>query len=81
MKPHPSIFEAALKLAGAEASESVMVGDSLSQDIEGARRVGMRGVLVRRSESIEDSDGKHDDVPVIRSLRELPALLEIVHRP
>ena len=75
MKPHPSIFEAALKLAGVEAAESVMVGDSLSQDIEGARRVGMRGVLVRRSETgsaaIEDGD-----VPVIKSLRELPDLLE-----
>jgi HAD superfamily hydrolase (TIGR01662 family) len=74
MKPHPSIFEAALKLAGVEAAESVMVGDSLSQDIEGARRVGMRGVLVRRSETssaaIEDGG-----VPVIRSLRELPDLL------
>src|SRR4030095_15094550 len=53
MKPHPSIFEAALKLGGVAASESVMAGDSLSQDIEGARRAGMRGVLVRRSESIE----------------------------
>ena len=53
MKPHPSIFEAALKLGGRHAAEAVMVGDSLSQDIEGARRVGMRGVLVRRSESIE----------------------------
>ena len=49
MKPHPSIFAAALTLAGVEASESVMVGDSLSHDIDGARRVGMRGVLVHRS--------------------------------
>ena len=73
MKPHPSIFLAALKLAGADASESVMVGDSLSQDIEGARRVGMRGVLVRRSEAI--SAAETTDVPVIRSLRELPELL------
>src|SRR5258706_5226831 len=56
MKPHPSIFEAALKLAGVDASESVMVGDSLSQDIEGARRVGMRGVLVRRSDTTSAAD-------------------------
>jgi HAD superfamily hydrolase (TIGR01662 family) len=73
MKPHPSIFEAALKLAGVDASESVMVGDSLSQDIEGARRVGMRGVLVRRSETISAAEAT--DVPVIKSLRELPELL------
>jgi len=75
MKPHPSIFEAALKLGGVAASESVMVGDSLSQDIEGARRAGMRGVLVRRSESIEGSDTTGGAVPIIRSLLELPGLL------
>jgi putative hydrolase of the HAD superfamily len=75
MKPHPSIFEAALKLGGVAASESVMVGDSLSQDIEGARRAGMRAVLVRRSESIESSDTTSGDVPIIRSLLELPGLL------
>lgn len=75
MKPHASIFEAALKLAGVEAAESVMVGDSMSQDIEGARGVGMRGVLVRRSDSIEKPAGALDGVPVIRDLRELAVLL------
>jgi putative hydrolase of the HAD superfamily len=75
MKPHPSIFEAALKLAGVDAAESMMVGDSLSQDIEGARRVGMRGVLVRRSEVIS-SVPSADDVPVIQDLRELVRLLQ-----
>jgi putative hydrolase of the HAD superfamily len=71
MKPHPSIFEAALTLAGVTAAESVMVGDSLSHDIDGARRVGMRGVLVHRS---EDPPPK-TEVPVIRSMTELPGLL------
>lgn len=75
LKPHPSIFEAALKLANVEASDAVMVGDSLSQDIEGARAVGMKGVLVRRSETISPNDDQAIDVPVIRSLRELPELL------
>ena len=73
MKPHPSIFEAALRLAGAAAADAVMVGDSLTQDIEGARRVGMRGVLVRRSDTPAGTPGS--DVPVIRSLSELPELL------
>ena len=71
MKPHPSIFEAALTLAGVTASESVMVGDSLSHDIEGARRVGMKGILVHRS----DDPPPTTDVPVIRSMAELPAIL------
>ena len=73
MKPHRSIFEAALKLAGVRADESVMVGDSVSQDIEGARGVGMRGVLVRRSEgSARVPDG---DVPVVTTLLQLPLVL------
>lgn len=72
MKPHPSIFEAALKLAGVQAAEAIMVGDSLTQDVDGARRVGMRGVLVRRSGADETLE---PDVPVIRSLAELPHLL------
>jgi putative hydrolase of the HAD superfamily len=73
MKPHPSIFEAALTIGGVTAAQSVMVGDSLSQDIEGARRVGMRGVLVRRSDSV--SPAESTEVPVIKSLTELPRLL------
>lgn len=73
LKPHPSIFEAALKLVGVSAAESVMVGDSLPHDIEGARRAGMRGILVHRSPG--DAIPAVTDVPVIRDLSELSALL------
>ena len=69
LKPHPSIFEAALKRAGVRAEESVMVGDSFSHDIEGARRVGMRGVLVHRSDAVLPPPPP--DVAVIRDLSEL----------
>jgi HAD superfamily hydrolase (TIGR01662 family) len=72
MKPHRSIFETALKGAGAEPHEAVMVGDSLLADIEGARRLGMRAILLSRSGR---ADGCPDDVPVIRTLRDLPPLL------
>jgi HAD superfamily hydrolase (TIGR01662 family) len=72
MKPHRSIFEAALKAIDARPEESVMVGDSYAHDIEGARGAGMRAVLVARSGRVDDHPA---DVPVIASLRELPALL------
>ncbi len=72
MKPHPSIFQAALGLAGASSDESVMVGDSLAHDIEGARRLGIRAVLVSRSGPRPDCP---PDIPVIHTLRELPGLL------
>ena len=76
MKPHPSIFQAALDLLGTTAAESVMVGDSPSDDIEGALRIGMRAVLLRRS-GIRPrwSEACLDHVAIIGSLRELAQLL------
>lgn len=72
MKPHPSIFEAALRQACVTAAESVMVGDSVQHDIAGARQIGMRAILVARP-------GRHVecpyDVPVISTLRDLPGLI------
>ncbi len=70
MKPHPDIFRTALARMRVAASEAVMVGDSLSHDVRGACRVGMRGVLIARRAAPAATD-----VAVIRSLRELPALL------
>jgi HAD superfamily hydrolase (TIGR01509 family) len=73
MKPHPSIFETALLRAGVSAAESVMVGDSLKADVEGALTVGMRAVLLRRSGEMPSDLPR--GVHVIQSLRELDALL------
>jgi putative hydrolase of the HAD superfamily len=71
MKPHPAIFRAALELMQVAPAEAVMVGDSLSQDVEGARRVGMHGILLARAGT---PSGVDPSVPVIRSLRELREL-------
>jgi putative hydrolase of the HAD superfamily len=73
MKPHRSIFDAALERAGVPAGASMMVGDSLKADVEGARAAGMRAVLLRRSGEIPA--GLPADLPVIRSLHELERLL------
>jgi HAD superfamily hydrolase (TIGR01509 family) len=72
MKPHPSIFRAALELMQVPASEAVMVGDSLAHDVAGARAAGMRGILLARGREPARVD---DDVAVIRSLADLPAML------
>jgi HAD superfamily hydrolase (TIGR01662 family) len=71
LKPHPSIFHAALQRAGVRADASVMVGDSVVHDVEGARAVGMRPVLLHRAEGVAPAV----DAPVIRTLAELPSLL------
>ena len=79
MKPHPSIFEAALRRLDVHPTEAVMVGDSLRQDIDGARRVGMRGVLVRRPyarhAAVDRSGAGLDGVVIIQSLTQLLPLL------
>lgn len=74
MKPHPSIFEAALRAVSVEAPHAVMVGDSVPHDIEGALRLGMRGVLVARGGAPAVCP---PHVAVIESLRELPDVLAI----
>lgn len=72
LKPHPSIFRAALDLMKVQPGDAAMVGDSVAHDIEGARQIGMRPILIARDGA--PSVAK-TDVPVIRSLHELPALL------
>ena len=71
LKPHPSIFRAALAQARVGAADAVMVGDSLTHDVRGAEGVGMRGILLARGGAAEVEPG----IAVIRSLTELPALL------
>lgn len=69
MKPHRSIFETALLQAKVGAGESLMVGDSLKHDIEGALAAGMQAVLLRRSGEVPP--GLPPNVPLITGLHEL----------
>jgi HAD superfamily hydrolase (TIGR01509 family) len=77
MKPHESIFRAAMQLVGAEPAESLMVGDSVRQDIEGALAAGMSAVFLHRDTSAHPNARRLAEcgVPTINSLTELPALL------
>jgi putative hydrolase of the HAD superfamily len=50
-KPSPEIFERALELAGVAADEAVHVGDSLAEDVAGARAAGIEAVLIKRDGS------------------------------
>jgi HAD superfamily hydrolase (TIGR01549 family) len=45
LKPHPSIFEAALECLGVAVQEAVFVGDNPEADIAGAQSIGMRAIL------------------------------------
>jgi putative hydrolase of the HAD superfamily len=61
-KPAPAIFEQALGLAGVGPDEAVHVGDSLDEDVAGARAAGIEPVLIRRD------GGVGEDVRTIRTL-------------
>jgi HAD superfamily hydrolase (TIGR01549 family) len=72
VKPHRSIFDAALAALDARPDEAAMVGDSYADDIEGARALGMRAILL-------DRDGLHEDeTDRIDTLFALPAALGLV---
>jgi HAD superfamily hydrolase (TIGR01549 family) len=62
VKPHPTIFQAALELLGVEAPDAVMVGDSLEEDVEGARALGMRAILIDREERHPDIEERLTDL-------------------
>ena len=53
-KPHPAIFEAALRTMQAHPEESLYVGDVYSVDYIGARNVGMQAVLFDEAGTYRD---------------------------
>jgi putative hydrolase of the HAD superfamily len=48
-KPDPRIFQVALEVAGCTAGETVHVGDTPEEDVDGARAAGIRALLIDRS--------------------------------
>jgi putative hydrolase of the HAD superfamily len=46
LKPHKEIFDYALRITGAEAAESIMLGDSIEVDIQGAMNAGIDQVYI-----------------------------------
>jgi len=61
-KPHPTIFRAALERLEVGAEAAAMVGDTLEDDVEGARAVGMRAILLDREGRYPDIEGRLTDL-------------------
>jgi dihydrofolate synthase/folylpolyglutamate synthase len=51
LKPDPKVFAAAAKQLGTPAQGILHVGDSAAEDFEGARKAGLRAVLLRRGQT------------------------------
>jgi HAD superfamily hydrolase (TIGR01549 family) len=70
-KPHPEIFESALRRAQAKASEAIMVGDQYHSDIMGALGAGIKPLWL-------DRDGIFDDHADCQRIGNLMEILEHV---
>lgn len=68
-KPNPLIFQMALNKTRACCNEALMIGDNIKADIEGAKNIGLRALLV----------GKTDDpnVECIETIQEIESMLHL----
>lgn len=78
-KPSPEIFKKALESLRVAPFEALFVGDTPSMDIQGAKNVGMKAILILRITSATDaSESAHTNIrpdAVVKSLKELPEII------
>lgn len=60
-KPHPAIFERALKALEVDAADALFVGDRLYEDVRGASEVGMKTVQALWFRADEHPEGAEPD--------------------
>jgi len=75
-KPASAIFTHALRELGADAARAVMLGDSWTADIEGARGAGMRAVWFNPSRAPRPAD--RPEVAELHALEPAGAVADIV---
>jgi putative hydrolase of the HAD superfamily len=75
-KPAPGIFSHALAELGAAADDAVMLGDSWSADIEGARGAGIRAVWFNPRRGPRPA--QRPEVPEIHSLKPAEGVAELL---
>ncbi len=74
-KPDPKIFQVTAERAGCELTQMLHVGDSLKNDVAGARNVGTPSVWLNREGLPNDTENQPDYE--ITSLTEIPKILGI----
>ena len=86
-KPDPRIFEAFCQQASVAPEQVLFVGDSLYDDVHGAKRCGFQTVWVRRSEETPGATPTPENTELlqadfeIRSLQELKGILMQERKP
>ncbi|KOF03779.1 hypothetical protein OB69_04230 [Roseivirga seohaensis subsp. aquiponti] len=69
-KPSAPIFEQALQRAGAKLNESIMIGDNLESDIQGARNFGMDHIWFNPTKLTSDFPPTYE-IQMLSQLRNL----------
>ena len=77
-KPDPRIYLACCEQLGVEPHEAVFVGDGANDELEGARRVGLRPILIHKA-------GEDPVWPEVRTwdglrVTSIPEVLEVLER-
>ncbi len=75
LKPDKRIFEHALELNGAEASETIMIGDSYEADIVGAGNAGIVSLWYNPNQKNET---ENQLTPLTRQISKLEQIIEIL---
>jgi putative hydrolase of the HAD superfamily len=70
-KPEPGIFKLALSKANAKTDESIMIGDNIEVDIDGARNFGMDQMLF-------NNDGKTHNGKITFEVRAINEIMQIL---
>ncbi|MDE0682609.1 MAG: HAD family hydrolase [Candidatus Poribacteria bacterium] len=72
-KPDPKIFQITAERAGCELTQMLHVGDSLKNDVAGAKNVGAPSIWLNREGAPNDTETQPDYE--ITSLTEIPAIV------
>jgi len=76
-KPDPRIFHYTLEKLQVKPDETVHVGDSVEQDVLGAKRTGLRAIWIKG----EDEENSEEADRVIYAITELPRTIESLSKP
>lgn len=70
-KPNPEIFQYALRKAGATAEESLMIGDEMAVDIDGARAAGIDQIFFNATGQPNQGECTYE----VRNLQEIKKII------
>ncbi len=80
-KPHPEIFNMALRYLGVKPAEAVFVGDTLEPDVAGSRNAGMNSVHIKRRMITNPNIKPHLLITELKQLMPALGLAELIPIP